>query len=599
MAERETPANADRRQRPTNGWPVLRPGVSDYARLRRDGRAYVDKTGELARMLSTGEFLFLARPRRFGKTLMLSTIECMYQGDWPNIRDPFVEFAHSIARVSDELLFADTSWESALAGTSRRPVIRLDMSAVTGDNPAKMELSLKQHVAQHALHWYRRGLDPGIELMHLRDSMGYPHAPQVMLEQLIQSLKSQSGNPVVLVDEYDTPLLKLLGRDSVEVESFFKLFRDFYRLFKQCESDLHKVLITGITRRAYGEIFSALNNLLDCTWMEEFGGVCGFTENDLDQAPLSTSIAAAAAGLGMSIGELREHLRENYHGYRFDPDGFGPSVYNPWSLCNVLKDLSSPHGQARIQRRGFPAHWSDSGVSKVLVDALRRQPDVVDPVPFHDPNELDADFYSNRATGLKSLMLQSGYLTHHPARHGQPTRLGWPTREIARTVLRDLARAHVGDELPGIDRLRICLESGNYRELPSALLDCLYAFPYNIMDDEYSYHAALHGIFLGMRMVPRSERRELSGRYDLAVICRGRASVIELKYNRSLKEAQDQADRRQYGRSLLMELDMAESAACIALHVTKTKDGHVGIEGAQRPVQDVEARWIPLGPANH
>ena len=599
MAARETPANVDRKQRSTNGWPVLRPGVSDYARLRRDGHAYVDKTGALAQMLSAGEFLFLARPRRFGKTLMLSTIECMYQGDRPNVRDPFVEFAHPIAKVSDELLFADTSWESAFAGTSRRPVIRLDMSAVTGDNPAKMELSLKQHVAQHALHWYQRGLDPGIELMHLRDSMSYPYAPQVMLEQLIRSLKSQLGNPVVLVDEYDTPLLKLLGRDPAEVEPFFELFREFYRLFKQCESDLHKVLITGITRRAYGEMFSALNNLRDCTWAEEFGGVCGFTEDDLDQAPLSTYIATAAEGLGMAIKELREHLRGNYNGYRFDPDGFGPSVYNPWSLCNVLTDLSSLHGQARIQRRGFPAHWSDSGVSKVLVDALRRQPATVDPMPFYDADELDADFYSNRATGLKSLMLQSGYLTHHPARNGHPARLGWPNREVARTVLRDLARAHVGDELPGIERLRTCLESGNYRELPSVLLDCLYAFPYNIMDDEYSYHAALHGIFLGMGIVPRAERRELSGRYDLAAICRGRASVIELKYNRSLREAQDQADRRQYGRSLLMELEQAQDAVCIALHVTKTKDGQVSIEGAQRPVHDIGAAWVLLGPVRH
>ena len=595
MAEREPPANVDRKQRPTNGWPVLRPGVSDYARLRRDGHAYVDKTGALAQMLSTGEFLFLARPRRFGKTLMLSTIECMYQGDRPNVRDPFVEFAHPIAKVSDEQLFADTSWESAFAETSRKPVIRLDMSAVTGDNQAKMELSLKQHVAQHALHWYRRGLDPGIELMHLWDSMIYPYAPQVMLEQLLRSLKSQLGNPVVLVDEYDTPLLKLLGRDPAEVEPFFELFREFYRLFKQCEADLHKVLITGITRRAYGGVFSALNNLQDCTWEEDCGAVCGFTEIDLDQSPLADSIDVAADELGQSTDELRAFLRINYNGYRFDPDGNGPAVYNPWSLCKTLADLMISQRCARILRRGFPAHWSDSGVSKVLVDGLRRQPEAVDPVPFHDPDELDADFYSNRATGLKSLMLQGGYLTHHPARDGQPARLGWPNREVVRTVLRDLARAHVGDELPGIDRLRTCLESGNHKELPEILLDCLYVFPYNIMDDEYSYHAALHGIFLGMGVVPRAERRELSGRYDLAAICRGRASVIDLKYNRSLREAQDQADRRQYGRSLLMELEQVEDATCIALHITKTEDGQVRIEGAQRPVRDVDAEWVPLG----
>lgn len=174
-----------------------------------------------------------------------------------------------------------------------------------------MELSLKQHVAQHALHWYRRGLDPGIELLLLRDSMSYPYAPQVMLEQLLRSLRSQLGNPVVLVDEYDTPLLKLLGRDPAEVEPFFELFREFYRLFKQCEADLHKVLITGITRRAYGEMFSALNNLQDCTWEEDCGAVCGFTEIDLDQSPLADSIDVAADELGQSTDELRAFLRIN------------------------------------------------------------------------------------------------------------------------------------------------------------------------------------------------------------------------------------------------------------------------------------------------
>ena len=93
----------------------------------------------------------------------------------------------------------------------------------------------------------------------------YPYPPEQLLRDLLSSLQQQDADPVVLVDEYDTPLLKLLGRDPAEVEPFFELFREFYRLFKQCESDLHKVLITGITRRAYGEMFSALNNLRDYT----------------------------------------------------------------------------------------------------------------------------------------------------------------------------------------------------------------------------------------------------------------------------------------------------------------------------------------------
>ena len=119
------------------------------------------------------------------------------------------------------------------------------------------------------------------------------------------------------------------------------------------------------------------------------------------------------------------------------------------------------------------------------------------------------------------------------------------------------------------------------------------------MEDEYAYHAALHGIFLGMNATPRSERRELSGRYDLATIYKGRACVFELKYNGSLSEAQEQADRRQYGRSLLVELERAQNAICIALNITKTYDGEIGIEGSQRPVQDVGGEWIPLHSEGH
>ena len=309
--------------------PMLMPGISVYADLRREHYAYVDKTRELKYLLDSGKYLSLARPRRFGKTLTLSTIECMYQGDWPEVRDPFVEMSHFTPKVPDELLFAGTSWEELSAASPQRPVIRLDLSTVTGNDVEEMKQSLTWHVAQQALVWYCRGLDPGIELKYLRDATTYPRLPQDMLKQMIGTLRKQRGNPVVLVDEYDTPLLKLLGRSPAEVDPFFELFREFFRVLKVCESELHKVLITGITRRAYGEMFSALNNLLDCTWKEEFGAVCGFTENDLDQPPLADCIEAAAMGLDLSLNELRETLRANYNGYRFDPDGVGPAAYNP------------------------------------------------------------------------------------------------------------------------------------------------------------------------------------------------------------------------------------------------------------------------------
>ncbi len=599
MAERETPADADRRQCPANSWPVLRPGVSNYARLRREQYAYVDKTGELAQLLDSGEFLFLARPRRFGKTLMLSTIECMYQGDLPRVRHPAGDLANPHPKVPDPDLFAGTAWDALFASKPRHPVVRLDMSTVAGSTVEEVGLRLRLQLAEQCLLWFGRGFDPCTSMEWLVDPRLYPYPPEQLMRDLLASLQQQEADPVVLVDEYDTPLLKLLGRDPTEVEPIFELFREFYRMFKQCEADLHKVLITGITRRAYGEMFSALNNLRDCTWRADLGGVCGFTESQLDQPPLSDYIEVAADGLGQATNDLRVSLREYYNGYRFDRDGWGPAVYNPWSLCNTLSDLMTPAVRESIKRHGFPAHWADSGVPKTLVDALRRQPAAVNSIPFAHPDELAADFYGNKATGLKSLMLQSGYLTHHPAGNGHPARLGWPNREVSRTMLRDLALVHVGEKLPGVARVRQCLDSGEYGDFPTALLDCLHAFPYHIMNDEFSYHAALQGLFMGMGVLPRSEQSELAGRFDLAIVCGGRATVVELKYNRSLREAQEQADRRQYGRSLLLELDRVEAADCIALNVTKVGDGQVRIEGAQRPVHDIKAAWLPLGPVNH
>ena len=594
MAQPNPKPGAHVDSKPTVSAPVLLPGISEYADLRRDGYAYVDKTRELGHLLDTGKFLFLARPRRFGKTLMLSTIECMYQGHLPIIRRPDGQPVRPMPKVPDEQLFAGLTWEVEFAKSPRRPVIRLDMSKVTGRDVAQLEQSLKLHIARHALLWYGRGHDPGVEMQYLRDSTRYPHTPQDMLETLIESLQLELGDPLVLVDEYDTPLLSLARLNPSEIEPYLNLFRDFYRVFKQCEGLLHKVLVTGITRRAYGDPFSALNNLVDCTWRPDLGSVCGFTEEDLDRPPLSTFIETAAEGLVQSTDALRTALRNHYNGYRFDRRGRSTAVYNPWSLCKTLSDLMVPELRDEIRELGLPAHWSESGVAKVLVDRLRQHGARVDSSLLRGQVELDVDLFSNKSSSLKSLMLQSGYLTYLPAEDTRPARLGWPNREVASAMLTNLALAHVDELLPGIERVRTCLETGNYENLPTALLDCLYAFPYNIMEDEDSYHAALHGLLFGMNILPLSERQELAGRLDLATVCGGRVCVIELKYNRSLREAQEQADLKQYGRSLLATLANTEDATCIALHVSKSRDGEMRIEGARRPVQDAQAQWTPL-----
>ena len=149
MTEPKSRSGIDMARERAASAPVLMPGISVYADLCQENYAYVDKTGDLKHLLDSGKFLFLARPRRFGKTLMLSTIECMYQDDWPEIRDPFVEMSHMVTKVPDELLFAGTSWEKLAATSPQRPVIRLDV--VTGNDAEEMKQSLTRPVARQAL----------------------------------------------------------------------------------------------------------------------------------------------------------------------------------------------------------------------------------------------------------------------------------------------------------------------------------------------------------------------------------------------------------------------------------------------------------------
>ena len=360
MTEPNFQSGVDTGRRRAASAPVLMPGISVYADLRRENYAYVDKTRELKRLLDSGKFLFLARPRRFGKTLMLSTIECMHQGDWPEIRDPFVEMAHPVAKVPDELLFTDTAWEEWVATSPKRPVIRLDLSAVTGNDATEMKRSLTRHVARQALAWWCRGLDPGIELQYLRDATGYSDPPQDMLansccgrlQRSKVEIRSCTGGRVrhATPEAFWAAVLPRLNRTS-----------NCSRISSACSRHCESRFAQGAHHRHHalgvrGRCSQALNNLQDCTWNAESGAVCGFTESQPGPSPRwrTASKQRRTAWACQSNDQLRRTLkRENYKGYQFDPDGIGPAVYNPWSLCNALADLLDSAGTSPDPTPGF------------------------------------------------------------------------------------------------------------------------------------------------------------------------------------------------------------------------------------------------------
>lgn len=306
--------------------PVLAPARSSYPDIQRSNGLYIDKTPWLPQLLTPASpdsatdllrtpYVFLSRPRRFGKTLLVSLLECWFQG-LPDEEDAWPDWLFAGTAVKLE-------WREK-AG-SLRPVVRLDMSRVVADTPAQLQARLRRQLLAVSTPWVRRGLElPGVSThgagkRQTVTQLPSGHTSDSWLEQLLDSLHIHYGaKPVVLIDEYDAPITHLLGnRASLpHNDSILAGLREFYRVLKSDEHNLHFTFITGISRFARVNLFSALNNLEDISWHDTCAALCGFTENEVTTylVPYMEHIAQPH---GISPAAVRQSLRDYYNGYRF------------------------------------------------------------------------------------------------------------------------------------------------------------------------------------------------------------------------------------------------------------------------------------------
>ena len=420
-------------------------------------------------------------------------------------------------------------------------------------------------------------------------------------------LKDRFGKaPVVLVDEFDAPLT-MFGRQTPAPPELLNVLRGFFSFLKSGRQSLHKVVLTGVTRNAYAHPLSALNLVIDLTWDAEFGPVCGFTEADLDAADgLGAYIARAATAMGTDEDTLREQLRDYYNGYRFDLQGDSVPVYNPRSLTRTLADLGTEAGRARFGQGRFPKHWVTSGSLRPLVTWLeqvpRELPETLTAEEALDHNVLeDAD--------PRQFLLQSGYLAVKPGLDGGPPFAAFPNREVAEAFLENLKRLGAAspalaiayssdDRNPVFVRLRRIMHRREYGDLPTELTTLLSGFAGVRLHGHDQCLNVLQTMFaaLGGGCTGRTEGgREEAGRWpDLVLRHPEHACAIELKVNRSLSEAKRQADRLDYGRSLMAEYLRTEDVTVLALHIVNRSGHGLRVEGAQQTVQGNPESWQDL-----
>jgi hypothetical protein len=363
----------------TNTLPRLPLGISDFAKLREAGAnyLYVDKTRVLYDLLQAGNYLFLARPRRFGKSLFCSTIKYLYEGR--------------------RELYTGLAIEPLWDWSKTNPVVHISLTETNCANPDNLEISLF-HLLQN------RAAESSIILTTRYSAQALP--------ELLRSLYTQtSRRVVVIVDEYEKPVHDHLT-DLAMARKMRDVLSSFYGSLKGCDAHLEKVFITGIGRMVRTSIFSELNQMKDVTLLPAAAELCGYTEAELhrDFVPFTQRLAQANA---LTEEQTWNLLRERYNGYWW---GTGEKVYNPWAILNCMDD------------RTFGSYWWASGTPGMLVDMAATL------------DRPDGNLEGVKATNLSllfditqpkavPLLWQSGYLTIKAFNEDVFT-LGFPNAEV-------------------------------------------------------------------------------------------------------------------------------------------------------------------------
>ena len=454
-------------------------GIQSFRDIRDHDCYYVDKTGYALRLFREGRYYFLSRPRRFGKSLFVDTLKHLFEGD----QDLFVG------------LEAYDQWDWSV----RYPVVKLSFGRGNLKDPECLQTSVQEQLLDLEI-------DSGVEARH--------QSVDGRLHHLIRTLHRQSGRQVVvLVDEYDKPILDALG-DPVNARANRDFLRGFYAVIKDCAEHVRFAFLTGVSKFSKVSLFSGLNNLNDITLDERYAAICGYTENDLD-----TVFAAELPGLD------REQIREWYNGYSWGPE----SVYNPFDLLLLF------------DKREFKAWWFETGTPTFLIETLVESNISTATIDGILVSEDDLGKFEVGSIAPEALLFQTGYLTigGQEMRRGQLRyRLIYPNREVRQSLNTSLLTYLTGKDPyreQHLDALEEFLARGDLTGLERRIRALYDSIPYEwhtrneIARYEGYYTSVFYGYVSGLDVDVVVEDSSNRGRLDLSVNAGGRVYLFEFK----------------------------------------------------------------------
>ena len=477
-------------------------GIQSFEKIREGGYCYIDKTSLIYSLIKSGQYYFLSRPRRFGKSLLISTLEAYFLGK--------KEFFKGLAMEGLE-----KDWTT-------HPVLHLDLNTQKYDTPEALNNVLEENLN----YWESLYGASESEIGVARRFNG-----------IIRRAAEKAGQKVVvLVDEYDKPMLQAIGNEPL-LTDYRNTLKAFYGVLKSCDKYLRFALLTGVTKFSKVSVFSDLNNLMDISLSNRFANICGITENELYRN-LEEDIRLLAEANGMNETEARQTLKEWYDGYHFAEHT--EDIYNPFSLLNTLAEMK------------FGSYWFETGTPTFLVELLQRSKYDLHRLTEEMATADSLGGIDTMETNPVPILYQSGYLTIKGFdKEFRTYELGFPNKEVeegfTKFLLPNYASLSSGNPSFEISSFVREVRGGNIDAFMRRLQSFFADTPYELARDlERHYQNVLFIVFKLLGFYTRAEYRTSNGRIDMVVKTDRYIYVMEFKLDGTAEEAIRQINEKGY-----------------------------------------------------
>ncbi len=481
-------------------------GIQSFEKIRTGGFVYVDKTRQIYNLAATGQYYFLSRPRRFGKSLLISTMEAYFSGK--------------------KELFKGLAIENLEKDWTVYPVLHLDF---TGSRYSSIE-DLREKLDQHLRKWEAE--------FEVTDKYTTSEARFIAV---IDAARQKTGNKVViLVDEYEKPVIDNIDNDEL-ADKFRRELQGFYSVIKGRDECIRFAFLTGVTKLGKMSIFSGLNNLNDISMNLKYSDICGVSEDEL-KATFDSSVEELAEANGLSKDECYAKLKTMYDGYHFSEDA--PGVYNPFSLLNTFDS------------NRFRMYWFETGTPTFLVRYLKKGNYAIEGIS-KDEVPVETLTGTNYVSPQPiTLMYQTGYLTikSYDERFRTYT-LDYPNEEVRSGFLNSLSQLYAPALIQGefsVSKFVRDIESGNVQGFMERFTAFLSGNNYEIQGrKELYFQNTMFIMFKMMGLFVKTEYNTSNGRIDITIDTDKFVYIIELKMDQSPEIALNQIEEKGYDKPFL------------------------------------------------